>query len=217
MYSMDKSCRINEVRGPVDTEAEVRRRLPEVDAIYDDELRELTIEYFMKATPAYFWDRPASLSGNYHPPDESEERGLWLHTKRVFAAYVNLSESFAEMRAIMPEDRNYGKVAALLHDTYQGGWQSEPGEYAEDHDVICSRVAKNIVGMPDGISQLVSAHMGPWGSGKTPETNNEILLHMADLCAADQSHTPAVYYPAEELQEQFPDLREIIVEEDERI
>lgn len=214
---MHKAGRINEVRGPVNSKEEVRRRLPEVDTIYDEEIRERTYEYFMKATPAYFWERPASLSGNYHPPDESEERGLWLHTKRVFAAYTNLSESFAEMHFINAEERSYGKAAALVHDTYQGGWQSEPGQYAEDHDVIAAEVAQHIVEMPDAISQLVSAHMGPYGSGKTPETKNEILLHMADMCAADPSHMPAVYYPSEELQEQFPHLEEISVEEDERI
>ena len=210
---MDKARRISSVKNSIDSRDEVVRRLPEIDAIYDDTLREQVITYFYKAVPDRFWERPASITGKYHPPDESKDRGLWLHTKRVFAIYSHMSESFAEMRLISEHQRNCGKAAALIHDTYQSGWPSSPEDYAEDHDVIAAAIGAFVSQLDDEVIHLVHKHMGPWGGGNNPRTYNELLFHLSDLIAAWPEHRPAVYYPVEELVEQFPDLRTIDVDE----
>jgi hypothetical protein len=217
MDTVEKANRIASVRGPVNSEEEVRRRFPEVDAIYHDELREKTIEYFMRATPAYFWEKPSSSSGKYHPPDERGKHGLWIHSKRVFATYAHISESLTEMQLIDEYERNCGKVAALIHDTYQGGWPSQNDTFASDHDVIAAAVANYMIGMPDEVVHIIHSHMGPWSAGKEPETKNELLFHMSDMSSAASNHTPGVYFPAEELTSEWPDLQTIEVEEDEYI
>lgn len=217
MDIIEKVNRITEVRGPVNSEQEARRRFPEVDAVSDDELREKCIEYIMRATPAYFWEKAASSSGEYHPPDERGKYGLWIHSKRVFATYANLSESFAEMRLITEWQRDCGKVAAIIHDTFQGGWPSNNGSWATDHDVIAAAVANYLIDMPEEVVHLIHSHMGPWASGKLPKTENELLFHLSDMSAADSNHTPGVYFPAEELVEEWPKLKTIEVEDEEYI
>ena len=54
-------------------------------------------------------------------------------------------------------------------------------------------------------------------NGKLPETKNERCFHFADKSAAAPNQQQAVYFPAEELQEQFPDLKTVEVDEDEII
>jgi hypothetical protein len=171
----------------------------------------------MRATPEYFWEKAASSSGKYHPTDERDEHGLWLHSKRVFASYANLSESFVEMQLITDRERECGKVAALIHDTFQGGWPSQNGNWATDHDVIAAAVANYLIGMPEEVVHLIHSHMGPWGGGKLPETENELLFHLSDMSAANSNHKPAVYYPAKELTKTFSELKTIKVENDEII
>lgn len=214
---MKKVERIDSVRNPVHDEAEVRRRLPEVDAIYDEHIREEVIDYFIDWCPAYFWERPASSSGKYHPPDERDRHGLWLHTKRVFAAYANLSESYVEAGFISDHQRECGKAAALIHDTFQEGWPSAQEDYGTDHDVLAAEVVAVKTKLPAEVVHLVHRHMGPWGEGHLPHTDNDKLFHLADKSASDSAHTPAVYFPAEELVEAVPDLETIEVKENEFI
>lgn len=212
---MEKAERIDTVRNSLDSEDELRRRLPEVDAIYDEEIREATIEYFLTYCPRYFWKEAASVSGNYHPEDERGEYGLWLHTKRVFFEYANLSESLLELHEITEHQREAGKAAALIHDTFHRGWPSgDVGTSCQEHDVIAAAMAKE-AGLPGETIHLVHCHMGSWGSGKLPETRNEHCMHFADKSAAADNHKQAVYFPAKELQEEFPHLETVEVEDGE--
>jgi len=215
---MEKARRITEVRNSLDSAEEVYERLPEIDAIYDEELRSQTVTFFLKCCPDYFWEEPASATGKYHPPDESGKHGTWLHTKRVFATYANLSESFAEMQLITEEERNQGKAAALIHDTFNYGWPSSNRDMTtSEHDVIAASVVNYLTDLPREICHLVHSHMGPWGEGKTPETKNELLFHMSDMASADRNHRPAVYFPHDDILSKHPDVKSISVEDTEYI
>jgi hypothetical protein len=48
--------------------------------------------------------------------------------------------------------------------------------------------------------------MGPWGCGPNPETDAEKLFHTADKSAARESNDIGIYFPAEELTNEWPDL-----------
>lgn len=198
---MDKVSRIDSVRNSINSEKELCRRLPEIDAIYDEEIRDATIKYFLTYVPDYFWERAASASGKYHPTDERDDHGLWLHTKRVFYEYANLSESLLELDEITEEEREAGKAAALIHDTFHRGWPSaNTNKSSQDHDKIAAALASEIDRMPEETVNLVDSHMGPWANGKCPETSNERCFHLSDKSAAAANHTQGVYFPAEELQ-----------------
>lgn len=212
---MDKAERIDSVQNSLNTEEELLRRLPEIDAIYDERVRDATIEYFLRYCPDYFWERAASSTGKYHPSDESGDYGTWLHSKRVFYEYTNLSESLLELQDITEHERECGKAAALIHDTFNYGWPSENRDKTtHEHDLIAAAITEEVNGMPEEVTSLVETHMGPWGEGPLPKTPNERCFHMSDKSAAATNHLQEVYYPSGELQDEFPHLEGIEVTED---
>lgn len=212
---MQKAERIDRVRNSLNSEEELRRRLPEVDAIYDEEIRSAVVEYFLTYSPNYFWECAASVSGKYHPSDERGDLGLWLHTKRVFFEYANLSDSLLELHEISEHEREAGKAAALIHDTFHRGWPSgDVSTSCQEHDIIAAKMAKE-AGLPGETVHLVHCHMGSWAEGKLPQTDNEKCFHMADKSAAASNHNQNVYFPCQELRDEFPDLEQVEVEEGE--
>jgi len=213
-----KAKRVDRIKNDFHTEDDVLYWLPEIDAIYDDELRDLTLKTFMDACPPSFIEKPSSSTGKYHSPDERGKYGNLIHTKRVFAEYCSISESWVELGAITPEQKEEGKAAALIHDMMKYGWPSENNEHTvNDHDVIAADVALNLGEMQDDVVRLIATHMGSWGEGPNPETRNEILLHTADKSAAREKNDIGVYYPAEELLDEWPDLTIDEVEDGEAV
>jgi hypothetical protein len=201
------------------TEDELLRRLPEIDAIYDEELRNCVIRTFLDGCPDYFWERPTSSTGKYHSPDERGKHGNWLHTKRVFAAYCNLSESYLKAHKITERQREAGKAAALLHDMMKYGWPSDNNEHTvNNHDVIAAEVARHIGDCPNEVYLLIHGHMGSWGEGMMPENDRQWLLQLADKSAAGVDEDDlAIYYPAEELLDEWPNLQVIDHDSDEPV
>lgn len=215
---MEKGKRVDRIRNSLDSEEELLRRLPEIDAIYVDELRDDAIRTFMKGCPDYFWEEPSSSSGKYHSVDERGKHGNWIHTKRVFAEYCNIAESWVELGAITPRQKEEGKVAALIHDMMKYDWPSEnDGHTIRDHDKVAADVAMNIGDVEDSVVRMVASHMGPWGKGPNPQSKNELLLHTADKSAARKDNDIGIYFPAEELLEEWPDLTIAEVEDGESV
>ena len=196
-----KAQRINRVKNSFNSEEDVLYWLPEIDAIYDEEIREATLRTFMKGCPDYFLTKPTSSTGKYHSPDERGKYGNLIHTKRVFAAYANMSESYLEVHEITERQREAGKAAALLHDMMKYGWTSEGREHTtNEHDVIGAEVARHIGGCSNEVYRLIHGHMGPWGEGPTPSSENEWLLHLADKSASGiEEDNLAVYHPSCEM------------------
>lgn len=211
---MEKVERINRVKNTL-TKAELERKLPEVNLILEPELQELTVKTFLKGCPDHFWTLPTSSTGKYHCVDERGEYGNWLHTKRVFVTYLLLSRSYLEQGLITEFQREAGKSAALIHDMLKYGWPSERNQHtANNHDVIGSDVARVIGGLPRDTWGPIHAHNGAWAEGKNPETDWEQILHLSDYVASKPIlGKVAVWNPAEELEEAFPDLRTISDEE----
>jgi hypothetical protein len=208
---MKKVERIDRVQNNLTSEDELVRRLPEIDAIYDEELRECVVRTFLKGCPSYFWEKPTSSTGKYHSPDERGKHGNWLHTKRVFAAYANMSESYLEAHKITEWEREAGKAAALIHDMMKYGWPSAGNQHTvNNHDIIAAEVARHIGECPNEVYLLIHGHMGSWAKGMTPENERQWLFHLADKSAAGTDEDDlAVYYPSSELQDAFPDLQVI--------
>lgn len=204
---MTKGERVDRVNNSLYSEEELLRRLPEIDAIYDEEIRDSVIRTFMRGCPDSFWENPSSSSGKYHSVDERGKHGNWIHTKRVFAEYCNISESWVELDVITPEQKEEGKAAALVHDMMKYGWPSEGNDHTvNNHDKVAAEVAMHIGNMRDNVVRLIATHMGSWGSGPNPETPQEILLHTADKSAARKENDIGVYFPSEELLEEWPEL-----------
>lgn len=209
----DKARRITVIRDwnsedydlpPLESETELERRLPEIMHIDDEELQQQTKDAFMEACPAYFWERPSSSSGKYHPVDERGKYGNWLHTKRVFIQYCNLASVDLAMDRITKHQFECGKSAALLHDMMKYGWPSDNNSHTVDsHDVIASAVSKHMTRLPDEVTDMIHSHMSKWGEGRNPETVNQWLLCRADKAVSPEWSTIGVYHPAKELIEEL--------------
>jgi hypothetical protein len=75
---------------------ELKRRLPEIQYIENNALREQVIELLLAECPEHYWTYPASTSGNHHPMDERTRHGQWNYTKRMFSAFKYIFESSRE-------------------------------------------------------------------------------------------------------------------------
>jgi hypothetical protein len=198
---MKKAERVTSVKNSL-TGSELRRRLPEIWEIENDDIREKTARCYLRACPDYFWERPTSSSGNYHPKDERGDYGNWLHTKRVYIQFCNLARVDVEMGLLSEYEFACGQSAALLHDMMKYGWPSSNNEHTvEDHDVIASEVAQHIGDLPPEVYLTIHAHMSKWGGGKNPETRLEWLLCRADKAVSPDWSTIGVIEPADELTE----------------
>jgi len=219
MVNYDKKAkRVDRIKNSLDEE-ELIRRLPEVDAILDDQIRSETIKVFLNGAPPHFWERPSSSTGKYHSEDETGLHGNWLHTKRVFITYLTMSRSFLEQGLITEREREAGKSAALLHAMLKYGWPSENNEHTvNNHDVIGAGVAAQFGDLPKEVVRTIHAHNGSWGEGRNPTTAYEQVFHLSDYVASKPILGDVdVWRPAEELTELFPDLKTIDDEEFENL
>jgi len=204
---MEKAERINRVLNSLEGESELFRRLPELEFIHDDELQSSVIRTYIDGCPDVFWERASSSSGKYHPSDERDVAGNWIHTKRVFAEYCNISQSYLNAGLIDEHERDEGKAAALIHDMMKYGWPSDRNVHTvRDHDLIAASVAEHIGGANDTVVSMIKSHMGPWGEGPQPETDNQWLLHLADKSASNVNTMIHIYKPAKEITSEWEDI-----------
>lgn len=86
-------------------------------------IRDLSIRTFTQQAlgqaPAYFWVRPSSTSGKYHPPDEYAPGGLLLHTVKVC---VLMQEFFRQPGVFPNKQQDILMSAAILHDLLASGF-----------------------------------------------------------------------------------------------
>lgn len=183
---------------------EVVRKLPEINEISSDSIREDTINAFVELCPDYFWEVPASSTGKYHPKDHRVEKGLWLHTKRAFTQYQRLAPSFYHQNKIRKTEMDHGKSAILLHDMFKYGWPKQ-NHTTKDHDVVAAKALDGYV--HSKVIGCVASHNGPWYEGPSPRNELEQVHHLADMAASDVSNPNiAVLNPSRELKKEFPNV-----------
>ncbi len=158
-------------------------RLPEIDRIEDDELREEVIEVFMDDCPDRFWLSPSSRSGKHHPYRQRGVFGHWYHTKNVFEAFDRLSRSAVASDDITEEERDYGRAAALVHDLFKYGKEFE-NESVDGHEEAAATYLRKETDMPGEVIGCVETHTGPWSDEREPDTELERLHHYADMVAS---------------------------------
>lgn len=166
----------------------------EAAKILSKPLRDFAL-FCLDRAPDYFWTKPSSSSGKFHPPDELAEGGLVLHTLRV----VRVSEILVRS-AIPPVAADSIRFAAIFHDVGRYGFGADLAERSlEDHprlasDWLTEQVAHfaNTSQVADdasfsvllGIAQYaIRTHMGKWGKDE-PSSTEGWIVHSADIIAA---------------------------------
>jgi hypothetical protein len=191
-------------------EREVLERLPEVELIDDDELREQAVDVLARGVPEYFWDVPATSSGRYHNPFSRNRHGLWIHVKMVFTAYERFVDSFVQMGLIDDFEADCGRIAVLLHDMLKYGHAYESGKSTvKNHDLLAGHWVRNNSDLPSCVVECIEAHNGDWYEGPAPRYQThplEQLVHMADMTASDKNMTCGVYKPANKIKQKYPNI-----------
>lgn len=186
---------------------EVRRRLPEVELIEDDEIRQATLSALGRGVPEYFWQVPATSSGKYHNHFSRRRHGLWIHVKMVFAAYERMVRSYVEQGLITETEADMGRAAVLLHDMLKYGHGYEDGDdTVTNHDKLAGHWLEHNSELPRQVVRAVKTHNGPWYDGPEPDSPLEQLVHQADMMASTKNVTCGVYEPAEEITDKYPTI-----------
>jgi hypothetical protein len=92
-----------------------------------DTINDATIRSFVKSVlhrGDAFWYSPSSYIPGHHPPDEMENGGLVLHTKRVVRCALLLTNTFE----CSPTEQDCLVAAALLHDATKAIWRGDQQE-----------------------------------------------------------------------------------------
>lgn len=199
-------------------------RLPEI-TLLDGPIRREVEAVFSQTVPQYFWI--ARASEEHHPPDERGLTGLWLHTKRVFTAYMMLEPTYRAMGLLGPYQAKCCRAAVLLHDGFKYGQDpSDTGEnyheYADselahlpqytdrDHDITMADYVAEHTALPLEVVSAIRSHGGSpdWYShnGPKPEQPHEMIVHLADVLASNSEHKLPVLDPHSSLLQVHPDL-----------
>ena len=199
--------------------------------LFEKEVEYMTIEnikdFFTTAVtilPDYFFEVPASSSGQYHSSLECGFGGLVYHTKSVakIANYlVNMDQYKGKLNDV---ERDCVICAALLHDCLKHSWENKTGYSVFEHPVLAAEfiktderlngiVSDDIRGM---IGDAISSHSGQWNTSKrsktvlpTPQTLVQELVHLSDYIASrGDIH---ILFEENEIKPQLPDPKEYIL------
>ena len=162
----------------------------ELSLIEDGNVKKLTKEC-IKLAEEWFFIEPASSSGKYHPDFAREAGGLILHTKAVVYFLTEILRS--ELYKIDSYHKDLLILSAIIHDIKKYGEKNNTGHTVKNHADLASKFVEDVNNTKkDGIipkndleyvKKCVERHMGVFGDS-IPETDDEKLLHIADLIAS---------------------------------
>lgn len=173
--------------------------IPEIDLIRDPSISSFVRSLLLKSST--FWKIPGSFASVYHPPDEDNEFGNVLHTKRVVRLALimcsNLSFSNVETDLII--------AACILHDLTKGVQSGENNidydefhpytidkfyEYAKRQDMLASETQSSVLHLEDElvfkILRLIHCHDGRSAkiAETIPITEEELIVANANSIAS---------------------------------
>lgn len=156
-----------------------------INRIEDPNIKLLVTECFNKIPP-YWFMKPSSSTGKYHPKDEHLPGGLSLHTARVLDITEILIESFKNVC-----NPDVMRAGALLHDIGRYGTDEKASEHSlKNHAILGANWVEKIgigLGTPEKdlleICGIIRTHMGRW-SEPSPDSGDEVMVHIADMVAA---------------------------------
>lgn len=147
------------------------------------------VKEILKNADDWFFTEPASSSGKYHPTFALEPGGLVMHTKAVVYFLKEMLRS--ELYDIDEYHQDMLYLSAIAHDIKKYGETNNTGHTVKNHPQLASNYVEFINNkqqiLPKKdikyIQNCILRHMGVFGDDK-PITEDEKLLHMADLLAS---------------------------------
>lgn len=200
-------------------------------ALFEKEIEYLNIEDFKEfikraimLLPNYFFEVPASSSGQFHSALESGFGGLVYHTKAVakMANYlVNLQQYQSKLNEV---ERDCIICAALLHDCIKHGWENKTGYSVHEHPMLAGEFVKTderLNGILSDeirtvIGDAISSHSGEWTINKrsktvlpSPQNLVQELVHLSDYIASRSDIH--ILFEEDEAKPTLPDPNEYVI------
>lgn len=163
----------------------------EIALISNAELAHSVHKFLDTIVPKYFFEVPASSSGNYHPRYSLGYGGLVRHTK----AAVRIAEDLLRLEQNIDLPHDTIIAALILHDSFKHG--KDAGHTVSNHPILAAVAMENFaptVWAPMEFleaAELVRTHMGQWNTDKDgnkimpkPETAAQKFVHLCDYLAS---------------------------------
>ena len=131
--------------------------------------------------PDYFFIKPSSSSGKYHPQDEFCTGGLVLHTLRV----IEVADLLCDVHDITGERRQDILEACIFHDSIKYGNPDQNNvKTVKEHPVLPAFY----LDISTKVDSLIRTHSGKFYDFVSDEWDNgtldQIIVHEADFIAS---------------------------------
>lgn len=173
------------------------------------EYRNLT-EFLIDQLDDYWFIKPASSTGKYHPKFNNGEGGLVRHSLNVCMWWQRMYRAFEqELISFSGRDDIYdlGLIACLFHDAKKYGDAEENSRWVKkDHDVKSMKWFLHNVEIYEHtndmnfdnkainyIANAIDHHNGPWSTHGAPRTIFERLVFICDYASSQKIHEQEVF------------------------
>ena len=167
-------------------------------------------EFLIDHLDNYFFFKPSSSTGKYHPAFNNGEGGLVRHTLNVCMWWQQMYRAFEkELISFSGRDDIYdlGLLACLFHDAKKYGDEEEHSKYTKkDHDVRSMEWFLHNVEIYEHMNEInfdnnainyianaIDHHNGPWSTHGAPRTIFEKLVFICDYASSQKIHEAEVF------------------------
>ena len=171
--------------------------------------RSLT-EFLIEQLDDYWFIKPASSTGKYHPKFNNGEGGLVRHSLNVCMWWQQMYKAFEqELISFSGRDDMYdlGLIACLFHDAKKYGDAEENSRWVKkDHDVRSMEWFLHNVEIYEHMNDMnfdnkvinyianaIDHHNGPWSTHGAPRTIFERLVFICDYASSQKIHEQEVF------------------------
>lgn len=167
-------------------------------------------EFLIDQLDDYWFIKPASSTGKYHPKFNNGEGGLVRHSLNVCMWWQQMYRAFEqELISFSGRDDiyNLGLIACLFHDAKKYGDTEENSRWVKkDHDVKSMEWFLHNVEIYEHtndmnfdnkainyIANAIDHHNGPWSTHGAPRTIFEKLVFICDYASSQKIHEAEVF------------------------
>lgn len=167
-------------------------------------------EYLIEQLDDYWFIKPASSTGKYHPKFNNGEGGLVRHSLNVCMWWQQMYRAFEqELTSFSGRDDIYdlGLIACLFHDAKKYGDAEENSRWVKkDHDVRSMKWFLHNVEIYEHMNDMnfdnkainyianaIDHHNGPWSTHGAPRTIFERLVFICDYASSQKIHEQEVF------------------------
>lgn len=179
---------------------------PFINKMNDEIIKDFT-NFCFEQLPDYWFVKPASSTGKYHPAFAQGDGGLVRHTLAMLKIYDVLYRGFE--KEFKPGMYDLGVFACIFHDALKygkeetfpngGQWCTKGHEFdaaewirslwRKYDDEACQNGCDFDEYIEEAIMIICSAidhHMGPWSKTGEPKTSFDKLIFIADYMASSK-------------------------------